>query len=72
MDQSPNIEDCFALKKKIKELIKQGRLQRFLGRDRREDCPPVAYYQRPPAKARPRPPVGEIHMITGGMAAGGT
>jgi hypothetical protein len=24
-DQSPNIEDCFALKKKIKELIKQGR-----------------------------------------------
>ena len=32
----------------------------------------MAYYQRPPAKARPRPPVGEIHMITGGMAAGGT
>jgi hypothetical protein len=47
-DQSPNIEDCFALKKKIKELIKQGRLQRFLGRDRREDrheCPFSTYYQ---------------------------
>ena len=69
-DQSPNIEDCFALKKKIKELIKQGRLQRFLGRNRREDRPPVAYHQRPPTEARPRPPLAEIHMITGGQKEG--
>ena len=71
-DQSHNIEDCFALRKQIKELIKQKRLQRFLGRDWREYRPPVAYHQRPPTEARPRLLVGGIHMITGGMAAGGT
>ena len=69
-DQSHSIEDCFALIKQIKELIKQGRLQRFLGKDRREDRPPVAYHQRPPT-ARPGLIVGEIHMIIGGMAARG-
>ena len=47
-------------------------MQRFLGRDQREDRPLVAYHQRPPTEACPRPPLGEIHMITGGMAAGGT
>uniref|UniRef100_A0A2N9J600 Reverse transcriptase domain-containing protein n=1 Tax=Fagus sylvatica TaxID=28930 RepID=A0A2N9J600_FAGSY len=60
--KSPNIEDCFALKKKIKELIKQGRLQRFLGRDRREDRPPVAYHQRPPTRSASQAPTrGDSH-----------
>ena len=71
-DHGHNTEDCYDLKRKIEELIKQGKLQRFVERDQREGCPPVARHQRPPAEARPRPPVGEIHMITGGMAAGGT
>ena len=71
-DQSHSIEDCFALIKQIKELIKQGRLQRFLVRNWREDRPPVAYHQRPPIEACPRLLVGEIHMITVGMVAGGT
>uniref|UniRef100_A0A2N9F210 RNase H type-1 domain-containing protein n=1 Tax=Fagus sylvatica TaxID=28930 RepID=A0A2N9F210_FAGSY len=34
--------------------------------------PPQARPQRPLVEDRPRPPMGEIHMINGGMAAGGT
>uniref|UniRef100_A0A2N9GLE6 Uncharacterized protein n=1 Tax=Fagus sylvatica TaxID=28930 RepID=A0A2N9GLE6_FAGSY len=40
--------------------------------DQREGRPPQARPQRPPVEDRPRPPMGEIHMINGGMAAGGT
>uniref|UniRef100_A0A2N9EPX2 Uncharacterized protein n=1 Tax=Fagus sylvatica TaxID=28930 RepID=A0A2N9EPX2_FAGSY len=40
--------------------------------DQREGRPPQAQPQRPPAEERPRPSMGEIHMITGGMAAGRT
>uniref|UniRef100_A0A2N9FDC4 Uncharacterized protein n=1 Tax=Fagus sylvatica TaxID=28930 RepID=A0A2N9FDC4_FAGSY len=65
-------EDCYDLKRQIEELIKQGKLQRFVERDQREGRPPQARPQRPPVEDRPRPPMGEIHMINGGMAAGGT
>uniref|UniRef100_A0A2N9J3I5 Integrase catalytic domain-containing protein n=1 Tax=Fagus sylvatica TaxID=28930 RepID=A0A2N9J3I5_FAGSY len=58
--------------KVIEELIKQGKLQRFVERDQREGRPPQARPQRPSVEDRPRPPMGEIHMINGGMAAGGT
>ena len=71
-DHGLNTENCYDLKRQIKELIKQGKLQRFVERDPREGRPPQARPQRPPVEDRPRPPMGEIHMITGGMAAGGT
>uniref|UniRef100_A0A2N9EHN4 Uncharacterized protein n=1 Tax=Fagus sylvatica TaxID=28930 RepID=A0A2N9EHN4_FAGSY len=71
-DHGHNTEDCYDLKRQIEELIKQGKLQRFVERDQREGRPPQARPQRPPVEARPRPPMGEIHMINGGMAAGGT
>uniref|UniRef100_A0A2N9FJJ2 Uncharacterized protein n=1 Tax=Fagus sylvatica TaxID=28930 RepID=A0A2N9FJJ2_FAGSY len=71
-DHGHNTEDCYDLKRQIEELIKQGKLQRFVERDQREGRPPQARPQRPPVEDRPRPPMGEIHMINGGMAARGT
>uniref|UniRef100_A0A2N9FPT8 Reverse transcriptase domain-containing protein n=1 Tax=Fagus sylvatica TaxID=28930 RepID=A0A2N9FPT8_FAGSY len=71
-DHGHNTDDCYDLKRQIEELIKQGKLQRFVERDQREGRPPQARPQRPPVEDRPRPPMGEIHMINGGMAAGGT
>uniref|UniRef100_A0A2N9EHL8 RNase H type-1 domain-containing protein n=1 Tax=Fagus sylvatica TaxID=28930 RepID=A0A2N9EHL8_FAGSY len=75
-DHGHNTEDCYDLKKQIEELIKQGKLQRFVERDQREGRqeghPQGACQQRPPVEASPRPPLREIHVITGGMTAGGT
>jgi ribosomal protein L25 (general stress protein Ctc) len=66
-------EDCYDLKRQIEELIKQGKLQRFVERGQREGRPQGPRQQRPPMEVLPRPPpLGEIHVITGGMAAGGT
>jgi hypothetical protein len=71
-DHGHNTEDCYDLKRQIEELIKQGKLQRFVKRGQREGRPQGARQQRPPVEALPRPPLGEIHVITRGMAAGGT
>jgi hypothetical protein len=71
-DHGHNTEDCYDLKRQIEELIKQGKLQRFVERGQREGRPQGAHQQRPPVEALPRPPLGEIHVITGGMAVGGT
>ena len=71
-DHGHNTEDCYDLKRQIEELIKQGKLQRFVEKGQREGRPQGARQQRPPGEAPPRPPLGEIHVITGGMAAGGT
>uniref|UniRef100_A0A2N9GRH3 Integrase catalytic domain-containing protein n=1 Tax=Fagus sylvatica TaxID=28930 RepID=A0A2N9GRH3_FAGSY len=67
-----NTEDCYDLKRQIEELIKQGKLPRFIEKGQREGRPQGARQQRPPGEAPPRPPLGEIHVITRGMAAGGT
>uniref|UniRef100_A0A2N9GVB7 Reverse transcriptase domain-containing protein n=1 Tax=Fagus sylvatica TaxID=28930 RepID=A0A2N9GVB7_FAGSY len=72
-DHGHNTEDCYDLKRQIEELIKQGKLQRFVERGQREGRPQGIRQQRPPVEALPRPPpLGEIHVITGGVAAGGT
>ena len=71
-DHDHNTEDCYDLKRQIEELIKKGKLQRFVERGQREGRPQGAHQQRPPAETLPRPPLGEIHVITGGMAAGET
>uniref|UniRef100_A0A2N9F1B5 Uncharacterized protein n=1 Tax=Fagus sylvatica TaxID=28930 RepID=A0A2N9F1B5_FAGSY len=71
-DHGHNTENCYDLKRQIEELIKQGKLQRFIEKGQREGRPQGARQQRPPGEAPPRPPLGEIHVITGGMAAGGT
>ena len=71
-DHGHNIEDCYDLKRQIEELIKQEKLQRFVERGQREGYPEGARQQQPLVGAPLRPPLGEIHVITGGMAAGGT
>jgi hypothetical protein len=75
-DHGHNTEDCYDLKRQIEELIKQGKLQRFVERGQREGRPQGTRQQRPPVEVLPRPPppppLGEIHVITGGVAAGGT
>ena len=71
-DHSHNTEDCYNLKRQIEELIKQGKLQRFVEKGQREGRPQGARQQLPPVEALPRPPLGEIHVITRRMTAGGT
>jgi ribonuclease HI len=72
-DHGHNTEDCYDLKRQIEELIKQGKLQRFVEKGQREGRPQGPRQQRPPVEVLPRPPpLGEIHVITGGVAAGGT
>uniref|UniRef100_A0A2N9IQQ3 RNA-directed DNA polymerase n=1 Tax=Fagus sylvatica TaxID=28930 RepID=A0A2N9IQQ3_FAGSY len=72
-DHGHNTEDCYDLKRQIEELIKQGKLQRFVERGQRERSSP-----RDPStttssgSTSATPPLGEIHVITGGVAAGGT
>ena len=61
------------MKRQIEELIKQGKLQRFVERGQREGRPQGPRQQRPPVEVLPRPPLlGEIYVITGGVATGGT
>uniref|UniRef100_A0A2N9HJT9 Uncharacterized protein n=1 Tax=Fagus sylvatica TaxID=28930 RepID=A0A2N9HJT9_FAGSY len=72
-DYGHNTEDCYDLKRQIEELIKQGKLQRFVERGQREGRPQGPRQQRPPEEVLPRPPpLGEIHVITGGVATRGT
>uniref|UniRef100_A0A2N9GJ57 RNA-directed DNA polymerase n=1 Tax=Fagus sylvatica TaxID=28930 RepID=A0A2N9GJ57_FAGSY len=60
-DHGHNTENCYDLKRQIEELIKQGKLQRFIEKGQREGRPQGARQQRPPEEAPPRPPLGEIH-----------
>uniref|UniRef100_A0A2N9FY65 RNase H type-1 domain-containing protein n=1 Tax=Fagus sylvatica TaxID=28930 RepID=A0A2N9FY65_FAGSY len=62
-DHGHNTEDCYDLKRQIEELIKQGKLQRFVERGQREGRPQGAHQQRPRVEVltRPPPPLGEIH-----------
>uniref|UniRef100_A0A2N9GCW7 Uncharacterized protein n=1 Tax=Fagus sylvatica TaxID=28930 RepID=A0A2N9GCW7_FAGSY len=63
-DHGHNTEDCYDLKRQIEELIKQGKLQRFVERGQREGRPQGARQQRPPTEALPRPPpLGEIRKM---------
>ena len=39
-DHGHNIENCYDLKRQIEELIKQGKLQRFVEKDQRDGRPP--------------------------------
>ena len=62
--------DCYDLKQQIEVLIKQGKLQRFV-RKERTDQPPQEQNPRRDNK-RPRPPIGDIRMIMGGTTVTGS
>ena len=62
--------DCYDLKQQIKAIIKQGKLQKFV-RKERADQPPQEQNPRRDNE-RPRPPIGDIRMIVGGTAVTGS
>ena len=69
-DHDHDTADCYNLKQQIKTLIKQGKLQKFV-RKERADLPPQEQHPRWDNE-RPRPPVGYIRMIIGGTVTTGS
>ena len=68
LDHGHDTTDCYDLKQEIEALIRQGKLQRFVRKERTD--PPQE--QVPLRKnERPRPPIGDIRMIVEGTAASG-
>ena len=65
-DHGHDTADCYDLKQQIETLIKQGKLQRFV-RKERTDQPPQEQNPRRDNE-RPKPPIGDIRMILGGTA----
>ncbi|XP_065626269.1 uncharacterized protein LOC136066230 [Quercus suber] len=65
-DHGHDTSDCYDLKQQIETLIRQGKLQKFVSKER-TDPPPQ---EQPPRwdNDRPRPPIGDIRMIVGGTA----
>nr|XP_023881236.1 uncharacterized protein LOC111993638 [Quercus suber] len=66
-DHGYDTTDCYDLKQQIEALIRQGKLQKFVSKERADPAP----LEHPPPRRdndHPRPPVGDIRMIVGGMA----
>ena len=62
-DHEHDTSECYDLKQQIEALIRQGKLQKFVGKEGTEQN------QGAPARKenkRPRPPLGDIKMIIGG------
>ena len=68
-DHEHDTTNCFDLKQQIKALIRQGKLQRFVNKERAD--PPQEQAPRR-ENERPRPPIGNIRMIVGGTTAAGS
>ncbi|XP_023880406.2 uncharacterized protein LOC111992779 [Quercus suber] len=66
-DHDHDMADCYDLKQQIKALIKQGKLQKFVSKER-ADLPPQEHSPRGDNE-RLRQPLGDIRMIVGGVAA---
>ena len=58
--------NCYDLKQQIEAFIRQGKLQRFVSRERTD--PPQEQAPRW-ENERPRPPIGDIRMIVWGTTA---
>ncbi|XP_065619847.1 uncharacterized protein LOC136063414 [Quercus suber] len=69
-DHSHNTANCYDLKQQIEALIRQGKLQKFINKERadpnRQESPPQWDNERP------RPPIGDIRMIVGGTTTTGS
>ena len=65
-DHGHDTTDCYDLKQQIEALIKQGKLQRFIRKERMDQPPQEQNPRRD--NERPRPPIGDIRMIVGGTA----
>ena len=69
-DHDHDTADCYNLKQQIKTLIKQGKLQKFV-RKERADLPPQEQHPQRDNEC-PRPLVGNIKMIIGRTATTGS
>ena len=65
-DHGHDTADCYDLKQQIEAFIKQGKLQRFVRKERADQPPQEQNPQRD--NERLRPPIGDIRMIVGGTA----
>ena len=68
-DHGYDTSDCYDLKQQIKAFIRQGKLQRFIGKERMD------HPQETPAwreNEYPRSPLGDIRMIVRGTTTSGS
>ena len=63
-DHRHDTDECFDLKQQIENLIRQGKLRNFLGRDYKDEK------LKAKVEESSRPPLGEIRMIVGGGSTG--
>ena len=63
-DHDHDTADCYDLKQQIEALIREGKLQKFVNKDRTDTHPREQAPRR--ENDHPRPPVGDIRMIIGG------
>ncbi|XP_065634668.1 uncharacterized protein LOC136069748 [Quercus suber] len=63
-DHGHDTDECFDLKQQIENLIRQGKLRNFLGRDHKDEKLKVK------VEETSRPPLGEIRIILGGSPTG--
>ena len=68
-DHGHDTADCYNLKQQIKALIRQGKLQKFVSKERVDPPPQKQHPQLD--NERPRPPIGDIRMIVGGTVTTG-
>ena len=63
-DHRHDIDECYDLKQQVKNLIRQGKLRNFLGRDHKDEK------LKGKVEEPSRPLLGEIRVILGGTSAG--
>ena len=68
-DHRYDTADCYDLKQQIEALIREGKLQKFVIKERTNTYPREQAPRR--ENDHPRPPVGDIRMIVGGTAITG-
>ncbi|XP_023898015.1 uncharacterized protein LOC112009893 [Quercus suber] len=63
-DHGHDTDKCYYLKQQIKNLIRQGKLRHFIGRDHKDEK------LKEKVEESSRPPLGEIKVIIGGISIG--
>ena len=63
-DHGHDTDECYDLKQQIENLIRQGKLRQFVGRDHKDEK------LKAKMEELSRPPLGEIKDIIGGTSAG--
>ena len=65
-DHDHDMDDCYDLKQQIEALIREGRLQKFVSKERTD----TNLREQAPRQDNEhlRPPIGDIRMIMGGTA----